>query len=333
MWQEKRQMYEALRNRKRTIGAACLSLFFCLPSALAAPAASFTIHDFMPDFWKFWQAAENQPVERRAQLWQSLYVNKHQAVFDDLAGPCKDQYDPAWANARYFPNLPKIVPAMRDATNNLPEKMGAAQDRFLRMFPDMQWAGDVYVMASGYCFTGRAQSIQGRGAILLGMDARVALGLKDLAPTMAHELFHRYHRPYFDYEGSSNYPLWTLLWAEGMAQYVAEELNPGASDADLVRVPIGIVQRVDSKRQELAADFLKRFDSREEMDAKIYFNDTNSKDPFVPARAGYQLGVLIVRDLAKQYPIQTMAHWSQSEVRPKIRQALAAIARLPNTQK
>jgi hypothetical protein len=325
-------MCEALRTGKRTIGAACLSLFFCLSPALAAPTATFTIHDFMPDFWKFWQTAESQPVERQAELWQSLYVSKYQPVFDDLAGPCKDQYDPAWAKAHYFPNLPKIVPAMRDATNNLPDKLAAAQANFLGMFPDMQWAGDIYVMASGYCFTGRAQSIQGRGAILLGMDAAVALGLKDLTPTMAHELFHRYHRPHFDFEGSSNYPLWTLLWAEGMAQYVAEELNPGASDADLVRVPIGMVQKVDSRRQELAADFLKRFDSTAEADARVYFNDTNSKDPFVPARAGYQLGVLIVRELAKQHSIQTMAHWSQSEVRPKIQQALAALARLPNTQ-
>lgn len=326
-------MREALRTRHRTLGTACLSLLLCVSPALAAPAASFTIHDFTPEFWEFWRAAEDQPVERQAELWQSMYVAKHQAVFDDLAGPCNDQYDPAWAKAHYFPGLPGIVPALRDATRNLRERLAASQAKFLNMFPDMQWAGDVYVMASGYCFTGRAQSIQGRGAILLGMDAAVALGLKDLTPTMAHELFHRYHQPYFDFRASSNYPLWTSLWAEGLAQYVAEELNPSASDVDLVRVPIGMVQQVDSKRQELAADFLKRFDSTEETDAKIYFNDIDSKDPLVPARAGYQLGVLIVRELSKQYSIQTLAHWSQSEARPKIRDALTNIARLPDTRR
>lgn len=326
-------MHQTRRTRKGTVGAACLSLFLCMSPVLAAPAASFTIHDFTPDFWKFWQAAKSQPIERQAQLWQSVYVAKHQAVFDDLAGPCKDQYDPAWAKANYFPNLRKIVPAMRNATNNLPKRLAAAEAKFLGMFPDMQWAGDIYVMASGYCFTGRAQSIQEREAILLGMDAAVALGINDLTPTMAHELFHRYHYPYFDFKASSNYPLWTLLWAEGMAQYVAEELNPSASDIDLVRVPIGMVQKTDSRRQELAADFLKRFDSTNETDAKIYFNDIDSKDPLVPPRAGYQLGVLIVRELSKHYSIQTMAHWSQSEARPKIQQALATMARLPNPQK
>lgn len=310
----------------------CFQLSGSASQNVPARAPSFSIHNFMPEFWQFWEAAENQPVERQAQLWQSLYVQRHQAVFDELAGPCKDQYDPAWARTRYFPNLPKIVPSMREEAENLPEKLAAAQTRFLGLFPDMQWAGDVYVMASGYCFNGRAQVIQGRGAILFGMDTRVALGQKDLSPNMAHELFHRYHHQFFDFEPSSNYPLWTLLWAEGMADYVAEELNPAASEADLSLVPIGMVQKVDSRRGELTADFLKRFDSTQEADAKAYFNDTNSEDPSVPARAGYELGVLVVRELAKHYSVRTMAHWSQSEARPRIREALAAIARLRGKQ-
>src|ERR1051326_4126669 len=202
------------KNRFATKITAMVCFWFlvCLSPVLPAPAASFTIHDFMPDFWQFWAAAENQPVERQAELWQSLYISKHQVVFNDLAGPCKDEWDPAWARTHYFPNLPKITPAMRDAAENLPQKLAATQARFLAQFPDMHWAGDIYVMASGYCFNGRAQIIQGRGAILFGMDATVALGQKDITPGMTHELFHRYHHQFFDFEGSSNYPLWTTLW-------------------------------------------------------------------------------------------------------------------------
>jgi len=304
----------------------CLGLLACLSPALAAPAASFTIHNFMPDFWQFWQAAENQPVEHQAELWQSLYVSKHQAVFDDLAGPCKDEWDPTWARTHYFPNLPKIVPAMRDAAADLPEKLAATQARFLGQFPDMRWAGDIYVMASGYCFNGRAQEIQGRGAILFGMDATVALGQKDITPGMTHELFHRYHFQFFDFKASSNYPLWTTLWAEGLAQYVCEQMNPSASEVDLSHVPAGSVQKVDANRRELAGDFLKKFNSKQESDAKVWFNDIRSQDPLVPARGGYELGVLVAKELAKRYSVQTMAHWSQSQARPKVQSALEAIA-------
>jgi hypothetical protein len=304
----------------------CFWLSRLVAPALAEPAASFTIHDFMPDFWQFWTAAENQPVERQAELWQTLYVSKHQAVFDDLAGPCKDQWDPAWARAHYFPSLSKIAPAMRNAAKDLPQKLAATQARFLAQFPDMHWAGDIYVMASGYCFNGRAQIIQGRGAILFGMDSTVALGQKDVTPGMAHELFHRYHHQFFDFEASSNYPLWTTLWAEGLAQYVSEQMSPGASDADLAHVPAGMVQKVDANRRGLAADFLKKFASTQETDAKIWFNDIRSQDPVVPARGGYELGVLVAQELAKHYSIQTMAHWPQNEAKPKIQAALEAIA-------
>jgi hypothetical protein len=218
---------------------------------------------------------------------------------------------------------------MREMTDSLPQKLTAAHDRFLEMFPDMRWSGDVYVLASGFCFDGRAQVIQGRSAILFGVDTSVVLGQKDRIPGITHELFHRYHHDFFDFEPSSGCPLWAVLWAEGLAQFVSGALNPDASDADLALVPIGLVQRVDGRRQELAADFLKRYDSTSETDAAVYFDATNSKDPFVPARAGYELGVLVVREALRENSIQTLARLSQPQANPRIRKALTAIAQSP----
>jgi hypothetical protein len=298
-------------------------------SAPSRTAATFEIHDFTPDFWRFWEAAQNQPVERQAQLWQQLYVSRHQAVFDDLAAPCKDQYDSVWARTNYLPQLPRMIPAIRTIVDGLQQQLDAANRRFLEAFPDMRWSGDIYIMAAGYCFNGRAQMIRGRSALLFGVDTMASLGQRDLIPGMQHELFHRYHQPFFDFQASKGYPLWTALWAEGMAQYVSERLNPSASDADLAHVPAGMVQKVDARRAELAADFLRRFESTTEQDAKLYFNDGLSKDPFVPARAGYELGVLVVRELSKQYPLQTMAHWSQADAKPKIRATLEQISAAP----
>ena len=295
------------------------------PLASAAPA-SFRIHNLMPDFWRFWAAAQGRPVARQAELWQTLYVKPHRALFDDLAAACKDEFAPAWARANYFPNLPAIVAGMRGADSGLPRKLSAARQRFLRMFPDMRWSGDVYLMASGYCFNGRAQIIAGHEAILLGIDTRVALGQKDPIPDMTHELFHRYHYQFFDFKPSSGYPLWTTLWAEGMALYVAERLNPQATDADLSLFPVGMPGRVDGRRQELAADFLKAFGATDEADARKWFNDGNSKDPVIPARAGYELGALVAREIAQRYSIQTMAHWSRRQAEPQIQAALLSMA-------
>ena len=54
----------------------------------------------------------------------------------------------------------------------------------------------------------------------------------------------------------------------------------------------------------------------------MWFNDTNSKDAVVPARAGYELGALVARELSKQYSLQAMAHWSQAEAKQKIHATL-----------
>lgn len=300
-----------------------VALAFAWPqSSPSAPTTKFVIHDFTPEFWQFWAAARNQPIERQAELWQQLYVAPHQAVFNDLATPCKDQFDAGWFRAHYLPQLPGVIPSIRTMVASLAQQLEEANSRFLKTFPDMHWSGDIYIMASGYCFNGRAQMIQGRSAMLFGVDAMAALGQKDLIPHIQHELFHRYHREFFDFEGSSGYPLWTTLWAEGMAANAAEQLNPSASEIDLGLIPLGMVQRVEGRRAELAADFLRRFESTTEKDATLYFNDANSKDEFVPARAGYHLGVLVVRELSKQYSIQTLARWSQPEAKPKVRAVL-----------
>jgi hypothetical protein len=67
-------------------------------------------------------------------------------------------------------------------------------------------------------------------------------------------------------------------------------LNPSASEIDLAEVPLGMVRQVNDRRGQLATDFQNRFDSSAERDAKLSFNDINSKDAVVPPRAGYQLG-------------------------------------------
>jgi len=311
-------------------GVALMMGSFCVAqSASSSAPITFAVHDFTADFWKFWEAAQHQPIEQQGRLWQQLYVSRHQAVFNDLATPCKDQWDATWSRTHYLPDLPRIVPAIRALVANLPRQLEEANSRFLKTFPDMTWAGDIYVMASGYCFTGRAQTIQGRPALLFGVDGIAGLGQKDLIPGMQHELFHRYHRQFFDFEGSSAYPLWTALWAEGMAAYVSELLNPSASEIDLAQVPLGMVRQVNDRRGQLAADFLHRFESTAGKDATLYFNDVNSKDALVPARAGYQLGVLVIRELSKEYSIQTMAHWSHAEVKPRVRAALERISATP----
>src|SRR5882724_2875284 len=140
----------ALRRRFCSgLGVAAAALligsFFVAQSAPSSRAATFAMHDFTPDFWRFWEAAQNQPVEQQAQTWQQLYVAPHQAVFNDLATPCKDQYDPVWSRTHYLVDLPRVVPAIRAIVAGLAQQLEEANGRFLKTFPGMRWSGAVYV--------------------------------------------------------------------------------------------------------------------------------------------------------------------------------------------
>src|ERR1041384_6605055 len=109
---------------------------------ISAAAETVAVHDFTPDFLRFWGAGQSQPVERQTQLWQQLYVSKHQPVFDELAQNCAPEWNDNWFHAHYLPELPNVVPAMRTISSGLGRQLDAANRRFLEMFPDMRWAGD-----------------------------------------------------------------------------------------------------------------------------------------------------------------------------------------------
>ena len=288
----------------------------------AAAAATFAIHDFTADFWQFWEAAQNQPIERQAQLWQQLYVSKHQAVFDELAQPCKGEWNDGWFRAHYLPELPQAVPAIRTIAAGLSQQLDAASRRFLQTFPDMQWSVADSESWPRLLLTD-ARSRSGAGALLFGVDTMSALRSEEPDPRHASRTV------------SSLSPF--VLRVRGIRRLSALDRALGGRPGDLCRQGAESVGQRDRSRNGAAgngpagrcstgrgsaADFLRRFESTAGKDATLYFNDTNSKDAVVRRELAQDLGALVARELSKQYSLQTVAHWSQAEAKPKIRAAL-----------
>jgi len=75
-----------LKNRmgRKSTAIICLGLLVACLSPWSR-ACEFHHPRFHAGFLAILEAAENQPVERRTELWQWLYVRKHQVVFNDLA--------------------------------------------------------------------------------------------------------------------------------------------------------------------------------------------------------------------------------------------------------
>jgi hypothetical protein len=287
--------------------------------------AGVVVHNLMPDFWRFWEQAQHEPPERQLALWRALYVKPNSAVFADLAGPCAKHFADSALEKEFLPTLPELIPEIRSLGESLPGIIKRARLGFQRTFPDMNWSGDIYIMASAGCFNGRSQLVQGREALLLGLDDIAQLHETNLPPLLDHELFHRYQHPYFAFEPGNDEPLWTRLWAEGMATYVSRRLNPSASNTDTLWISDADVQKMDDRKAAIAADFLAHFDSTSKVEAALYFLDDESKDANIPARAGYWLGLRVAEELGRQYPLGTMAHWNREQAEAPIRKVLETL--------
>ncbi|MDX2209023.1 MAG: hypothetical protein SFV20_01545 [Sphingopyxis sp.] len=296
-----------------------LLLAFALASMSGSTAAAkpSRVHNLMPDYWRFVAEAKRHTDAAQA-AWTRYYFAPNRALLSDIQCPLL-------ASGRFpadrLAALDKLAPAMRQATRTLRAKLPAALARFDHIFPDNRWHGDVHILVSLGCFDGRAQTIGGTPAMLLGTDVLAMTG--NTAPTvlLSHEAFHLYHRQFFKSEGD---PLWADLWSEGLATYASGEVNPGSSPEALL-LPRAMTEAVDRDRARLVADLTSHLDDSKTRAETLYFTTDDRTEP-VPPRAGYYLGLLAVRELAsKGYSLAEMAHWNAATTRERVRQALAAV--------
>lgn len=306
------------------LAAGSMSLVPCelVAKQVGTSPDNIAVHNLMPGFWHFWEAANGRPPDQQLQSWESLYIQPNSKVFADLAAPCAKHLTPEALKRDYFPTLSEYISQIHSIENSMPALIEKTRLGFVKVFPDMRWSGEIYIMASAGCFNGRSQQIQGRDALLLGLDDIAELHETNLPPLLDHELFHRYQHAFFPFEPERNEPLWVRLWAEGMATYVSRKLNPSATNMDTLWIDDAHVKELDSRIANIAADFLNHFASTSPRQASLYFLDDESKDPNIPARAGYYLGLRVAERLGKKYSVQEMAHWNRSQAEPHIGAAL-----------
>lgn len=279
----------------------------------------------MPSFWDFWTAAKGKPASHQLQAWQSFYIQPNTAVFNDLNTPCARHFGTAALVQDYFPALPRYVLGMQALELSLPKTISHTRQKFQKTFPDMDWRGTIYLMASAGCFNGRSQKIGGGEALLLGLDDIVGLHETNLPPLLEHELFHRYHHAFFAYEPDHEEPMWVRLWAEGMATFISERLSPSATYMDTMWMTDKKVADLYTDSAVLAASFLHSFDSTAQADADNCFLQDVSSDPNIPGHTGYYLGMRVAKLLSRHYSMVQMAHWNRTQAEPLIRGALQQI--------
>ncbi|MEZ6022243.1 MAG: hypothetical protein R3C16_02245 [Hyphomonadaceae bacterium] len=305
--------------------AAALSLAAC-QTAPQPEQPFYTLVDLSDDFVAFYDRTIDMAPAARAAAFRAELNAKMPGFYDparfDTATP--EQYDARIIRA--FEDFPALRERYLATTASFESAMAPARESFLATFPDASPVGDIYFVHSLGEMDGGTREIDGRVYLIFGADVMARVHEPgQTTPFFHHELFHFYHEPYF--HGCSAF--WCALWGEGLATYVAQELNPGASDhALLLNIPRPIRPEVDANLAYAVCETRARLDSESQDDYRAFFMGAGALER-LPPRAGYYIGLLVAQEVGRTHTLQQLAHLSPAEARPLVEAALGALATCP----
>jgi hypothetical protein len=316
--------------RRRLLLAGAAHAAAGCAATVTEPSPTYRVIDLMPAFWAFWAQAQGVHEAARPALFQQMVVSRApQAYAAPVIGLALDKpYDEELARRyhRVQSLLADRMGLMRTLSDHIAHDLRRYETTFRSAFADLAYRGDIYFMHSLGGFDGGTRRIDGRTALMFGLDmiAYVYGTEADPAPFFHHELFHVYHAQFSAGAESEADTVVHALWREGLATFVAQALNPKASGVSIFGLPATMPARVQADLPRVAQALRTRLDSRDEDDYRRFFLGNQDRDG-MPARSGYYIGYLVARELAKRHMLVELAHAPLARLRPEIDKALAAM--------
>jgi hypothetical protein len=305
-------------------------------SVVARQRSALETIDLMPLYWQFWDKAQSLPEGEQIRLFREMVVQRRPEVYNAAVMSVP-------GNKSFADALPEIYPqavqwtvphqdVIRKLSNEVTATLPEHEQSFRKEFPDFKYKGRVYFLYALGAFDGAARTVEGRPALLFGLDAMAAIygDTASVGPLFHHELFHAYHGSWVGDTGRG-LPLYLSVWSEGLATLVARRLNPSASDVAIYGLPSNTPQRVRDDLPKLASLLRARMDSTLPEDYDDFFIGNDPKAPR-PRRSGYYLGYLVAARLNEDRSLRDLARLKGQQLRRAIDQALADPARLAATE-
>ena len=290
--------------------------------------------DLMPEFESTLQRTASTAAEQ-----QLAEVKKFIAAHAALYAPSVVGVPDAATIARS--SLPSIRSRNGDIERNaavLHERLPAYLHDFAAHFPDFRCNFTIYMMPSFGAFDGAGRFVDGKPAMVLGVDTISALEKSDqLKVFIDHEIFHRYHfqAAGFSDDGGDGATIVTALWAEGLATYVSAALNPDRPLADALLLPRDLEERAQPHVASIAAELRANLERKDVAVYEKYFayGSRAATAAKLPWRSGYYVGYLVAKRLAQDTPLQSLAHWRGDDLTARIAAALDELAAGPESLK
>lgn len=292
----------------------------------AAAGQGYRVINLMPAFWEFHEKTKGLAPDAQAVLFNRMVAKRYPDVYRaEVVGIRKEKPLDEEIVRRYkmvHERIGSQVDVMRGVSDRISKDLANYETTFRKTFPDLAYTGDIYFMHSLGGFDGGVRTINGRAALLFGVDMITWVYGKDANPEpfFDHELFHIYHRQFQEPDQPKG--ILPALWGEGLATYVAQAMNPGTGGVEIFGLPRNTPERVLADVPGLAGKLRKLLDSESQDDYRRYFLGLDEQAE-VPSRSGYVIGYFVAKKLAQRRTLQQLAHTPLRVLRPEIEQALA----------
>jgi hypothetical protein len=291
----------------------------------AAALRAGGVVDLMPGFWRVMDAAPHGSPAERARRIADDYLRPNGAVFD-AAGLGK--ITPARIE-RWLGQVEPLLPAIRKLDGGIDAIWTANMRVFRKTFPAFDpRISPTYFMPSFFSFDAHLEPHDGVLPLFVGLDGIVHYhgAGANLAVLLSHELFHCEHAqrsPSVALQDPER--IYKILWAEGLATYVSERMNPKASRLDVLLDGKRLDAEGDAYVPAWAKALSDSLDSTAPADQARFFSA--GYEGAWPPRGGYLVGLLIARRLGRTRSLAALAALPAPQVRTLMAAELARLAK------
>ncbi len=292
--------------------------------ASAAPGADLAVNDSVQAFLKFWEASKAAPAEERVRRFRESVCDANPEFyrfrFEDWKTGGLDPDEELLRQLSLFESYEKTFRAIHSPVR---AQLDSSLASFSARFPDFKMNFPVWIVHSLGLADGTKRTIAGKEVFVIGMDMVARYHPEGNTAFFHHELLHLYHGQHYRQSGA----LFSHLWGEGLAVYVSAALNPSATPKELLLTNDrgGLAAQVDPILPRLAAELLADFQSQDWKVHSRYFG-ASSRDPWMPARAGYYIGYILLRSMADRYSLEQLIRLQDEIIAPALRSASMRIA-------
>lgn len=308
----------------------CAAALLAGMTSAATAQEALKLVDLTDDYQRIWTSAQALPVAKRVSFFKNEWAKIIPGFYDhkrlEKYGTTEQKYDEF---------IGKMLVAYPDKRADIQRVSGEFQERFTpalatfeTAFGPMRGYPPIYLVNSHNEFDGGTRELPEGVRLMFGADV-IARLYKDrpIQPFFHHELFHLYHNRIFPECDQ----VWCSLWSEGLATYVAAQLNPTADDdALLLTVPAPLRPAVENNRAEAICAVATRLDSEEAKDyGPLFMGGGEPLSANLPRRFGYYVGYLVAQDLGKTRSLKELANLTPEQTHPLIEESLASMAACP----